>query len=84
MEGGGRFDEKAEASEGALGAGDDVADLGDRALSFYSDEDLPEGVGGTLVAVGDLTVDISVQGLADEAATREAADALATLVVAGL
>jgi hypothetical protein len=84
VEGGSRFDEKAEVSEGALGAGDDVADLGDRALSFYSEEDIPEGVGGTLVAVGDLTVDVSVQGLADEAATRAAADALAALVVDGL
>jgi hypothetical protein len=84
VEAGSRFDEKAEVSEGALGAGDDVADLGDRALSFYSDGDIPEGVGGTLVAVGDLTVDVSVQGLADEAATRAAADALAALVVDGL
>lgn len=84
VEGGSRFDEKAEVSEGALGAGDEVAGLGDEALSFYSEADLPEGVGGTLVAVGDLTVDVSVQGLGDEAATRAAADALAALVVDGL
>lgn len=84
VQGGSRFDEKAATSEEAVGPGQPVEGLGDQALSFYSEEDIPEGVGGTLVAVGDLTVDVSVQGLGDEAATREAADALAALVVDGL
>lgn len=78
------FDDKAATSERALGPGEPVEGLGDRALSFYDDEDIPEGIGGTLVAVGDLTIDVSVQGLEDEAAAREASDALARSVVEGL
>lgn len=84
VQSGSRFDDKAATSERALGPGEPVEGLGDRALSFYDDEDIPEGIGGTLVAVGDLTVDVSVQGLADEGATRDAGDALAALVVDGL
>jgi len=84
VQSGGRFDDKAATSERALGPGEPVDDLGDRALSFYDDEDIAEGVGGTLVAVGEVTIDVSIQGLDDEAATREAANALAALVVDGL
>ena len=84
VEAGGRFDEKAEASRQALGEdGEDVAGLGDDALFFYSDDDLPEGVGGVLVAVGDLTVDVTMQGL-DEDTIRDASVALATLAVGNL
>ena len=67
VESGGRFDDKAEVSRQSLGVeGEQIDDLGDRALFFYSDDDLPEGVGGVLVAVGDLTIDVTMQGL-DEA-----------------
>ena len=84
VEAGGRFDEKAEASRQALGEdGEDVPGLGDDALFFYSDDDLPEGVGGVLVAVGDLTVDVTMQGL-DEDSMRDASVALATLAVGNL
>ncbi len=81
LQSGSRFDDKAEISEEAVGPGVEVDDLGDRALWFYDDE---EDLGGTLVAVGDLTIDVTIQGLDGEAATRDAANALAALVVEGL
>jgi hypothetical protein len=81
LQSGSRFDDKAEISEEAVGPGVEVDGLGDQALSFYDDE---EDLGGTLVAVGDLTIDVTIQGLDGEAATRDAANALAALVVEGL
>ncbi|WP_162941731.1 hypothetical protein [Desertimonas flava] len=81
LQSGSRFDDKAEISEEAVGPGVEVDDLGDQALWFYDDE---EDLGGTLVAVGDLTIDVTIQGLDGEAATRDAANALAALVVEGL
>ena len=83
IEAGDRFDAKAETSEDALGAGDELDEVGDRALFFYSDDDIPEGVGGVLVATGSYTVDVSVQGL-DEDRTREAAVAIAEIALATL
>ena len=84
IESGGRFDAKAEVSRQSLGdEGEQIDDLGDRALFFYSDDDLPEGVGGVLVAVGDLTIDVTMQGL-DEAQMRDASVALAELAVSNL
>lgn len=84
VEGTGRFDEKAAASRRSLGVdGKPVDGLGDAALFFYSDEDLPEGVGGTLVAIGTVTVDVTLQGL-DEPALRDASVAIAELAVAKL
>ena len=84
VEGTDRFDEKAAASRRSLGVdGEPVDRLGDAALFFYSDEDLPEGVGGTLVAVGTVTVDVTLQGL-DEPALRDASVAIAELPVAKL
>jgi hypothetical protein len=84
VESGGRFDDKAEVSRQSLGdEGEPIDDLGDRALFFYSDDDLPEGVGGVLVAVGDLTIDVTMQGL-DEATMRDASVALAELAVSNL
>ena len=84
IESGGRFDAKAEASRQSLGVeGEQIDDVGDRALFFYSDDDLPEGVGGVLVAVGDLTIDVTMQGL-DEAQMRDASVALANLAVSNL
>ncbi|HEX9993899.1 MAG TPA: DUF3558 family protein [Acidimicrobiales bacterium] len=80
IEAGGRFDEKAESSRNALGVdGEAVEDLGDEALFFYSDEDAPEGLGGVLVGIGELTVDVTVQGAGDEDATREASVAIARM-----
>lgn len=85
VEAGGRFDEKAEASRNALGvAGEEVGDLGDEALFFYDDEDTPEGLGGVLVGVGDLTIDITIQGAGDEETTREAALAIAEMALGNL
>ena len=84
VETGGRFDEKTEASRRSLGVqGDEIDDLGDAARFFFSDEDLPEGVGGVLVAVGDLTIDVTLQGL-DEAVLRRDAVAIAELAVSNL
>jgi len=83
VQGGSRFDEKAEQSEAATGPGEAVDGVGDRALFFYDDEDIPEGVGGVLVEVGDLTVDVTLQGL-DEATMRDAAVALAEEATANL
>jgi len=84
IEAGGRFDEKAELSRRSLEVeGEAIESIGDRALFFFSDQDLPEGVGGVLVAVGDLTVDITLQGL-DEDALREAGINLAELAVGNL
>jgi hypothetical protein len=82
---GGRFDEKAQASRDALEVdGEEIGDLGDRALWFYSDEDVPEGLGGVLVGVGDLTIDVTVQGAGDEATTREASLAITELALSNL
>ncbi len=84
VESGGRFDNKAEVSQQSLGdQGEQIDDVGDRALFFFSDDDLPEGVGGVLVAVGDLTIDVTMQGL-DEAMMRDASVALAELAVSNL
>jgi hypothetical protein len=84
VEGTDRFEEKAAASRRSLGVdGEPIDGLGDAALFFFSDEDLPEGVGGTLVAVGTTTVDVTLQGL-DEPALRDASVAIAELAVANL
>jgi hypothetical protein len=83
VQAGSRFDEKAEQSEAATGPGEPVDGLGDEALFFYDDTDIPEGVGGVLVAVGDLTIDITVQGV-DEATAREAVVAIARAAVGRL
>lgn len=84
IEAGGRFDEKAELSRQSLGVeGEEVASIGDRALFFFSDEDLPEGVGGVLVAVGALTIDVTMQGLPEET-MRDASINIAELAVRNL
>jgi hypothetical protein len=84
VEGTDRFEEKAATSRRSLGVdGEPIDGLGDVALFFFSDEDLPEGVGGTLVAVGTITVDVTLQGL-DEPALRDASVAIAELAVANL
>jgi hypothetical protein len=84
VQGGSRFDQKAVQSESALGVeGEPVDGIGDRALFFFSDEDIPEGVGGVLVGVGDLTLEVTLQGL-DEATMRRAAMALAEHAVGNL
>jgi hypothetical protein len=84
IEAGGRFDQKAARSQQSLGdEGEEIESLGDRALFFFSDEDLPEGVGGVLVAVGDLTIDVTLQGLPEDA-MRDASINLAELAVSNL
>ncbi len=83
VQGGDRFDEKAEQSESIVGPGDPVEGIGDRALFFFADDDIPEGVGGMLVAVGDLTIEVTLQGIGEDA-MREAATALADLATANL
>ncbi|MBA2326751.1 MAG: hypothetical protein H0V95_08935 [Actinobacteria bacterium] len=84
VQGGKRFDQKTAQSESALGVeGEPVDGIGDRALFFFSDEDLPEGVGGVLVGVRDLTLEVTLQGL-DEVTMRRAATALAELAVSNL
>jgi hypothetical protein len=84
VQGGNRFDQKAAQSESALGAeGEPVDGIGDRALFFFSDEDIPEGVGGVLVGVRDLTLEVTLQGL-DEVTMRRAATALAEHAVSSL
>ena len=83
VQAGSRFDEKAEQSAEAVGEGEPVDGIGDRALFFFSDEDLPEGVGGLLVAVGDLTLEVTLQGI-DEPTMREAAVAIGEAAVARL
>ena len=84
VEGGSRFDEKAAQSESALGVeGEPVDGIGQRALFFFSDEDIPEGVGGVLVGVRDLTLEVTLQGL-DEGTMRRAATALAEHAVSNL
>lgn len=85
VEPGARFDAKAAASRRSVGVpGDEVAGLGERALFFYSDADLPEGVGGVLVQAGGSTIDVTLQGLGTEARTREAAVAVARVAVGNL
>ncbi|GEL25759.1 hypothetical protein PSU4_47130 [Pseudonocardia sulfidoxydans NBRC 16205] len=85
VEPGERFDAKAAASRRSLGVpGTDVAGLGERALFFYSDADLPEGVGGVLVQADGSTIDITLQGLASQERTREAAVAIARVAVGNL
>ncbi|MHA6793435.1 hypothetical protein ACVGVM_07910 [Pseudonocardia bannensis] len=77
-----RFDAKAEASRNSVGVpGTEVPGLGERALFFYSDADLPEGVGGVLVSGGGSTIDITLQGVGDEARTRDAAVAIAKVAL---
>jgi hypothetical protein len=84
VEGGDRFEEKAQRSEEALGdPGEEITGLGDRARFFFSDADIPEGVGGMLVEVGDRTLEVTLQGL-DEDAMRDAATALAEVATANL
>jgi hypothetical protein len=84
IEAGSRFDEKAAVSQQSLDdEGEEIESLGDRALFFFSDEDLPEGVGGVLVAVGDLTIDVTLQGLPEDA-MRDASANLAELAVSNL
>lgn len=78
----GRFEAKAEASRRSVGVpGTPVPGLGEQALFFYSAADLPEGIGGVLVRSGAATVDITVQGVGDEARTREAAVAVARVAL---
>ncbi len=80
-----RFDAKAEASRNSVGVpGTEVPDVGDRALFFYSDADLPDGVGGVLVNGGGTTIDITLQGVGDEARTRDAAIAIAKVALSRL
>jgi hypothetical protein len=80
-----RFDAKADASRRSVGvAGVPVAGLGDQALFFYSAADLPEGVGGVLVRSGAATVDITLQGVGDEARTREGSVAIARVALGNL
>jgi hypothetical protein len=77
-----RFDEKAEASRTALGVeGEPVDGLGDEALSFFTDVDFPEGLGGVLVLVDGVTIDVTVQGAGDEASTAAAGLAIAQVVI---
>jgi len=83
IEGGSRYDEKHETSEAAVGSGEPVEGIGDRAAWFYADDDVPEGVGGVLVEVDDLTIDITLQNL-DEPRMRAAALAVAELAVSNL
>jgi hypothetical protein len=84
IEAGGRFDEKAARSQQSLDdEGEEIESLGDRALFFFSDEDLPEGVGGVLVAVGDLTIDVTLQGLPEDT-LRDASINIAELAVRNL
>ena len=84
VQGGSRFDQKAAQSESALGVeGEPVDGIGDRALFIFSDEDIPEGVGGVLVGVRDLTLEVTLQGL-DEVTMRQAATALAEHAVGNL
>lgn len=81
---GARFEEKAQTSRDSLGVdGAEVDGLGDQALFFYSDANITEGVGGTLVAVGDLTIDVTLQGMQEEA-LRDASVGIATLAVTNL
>lgn len=80
-----RFDAKADASRRSVGVpGESVDGLGARAVFFYSDADLPEGVGGVLVRSGTSTLDVTLQGLGDRDRTRQAAVAVATTALAGL
>ncbi len=84
VEGGGRFDEKAARSTDILDdPGEDVDGVGDRARFFFADE-TPAAIGGLLVGVGDLTVEITLQGLADRDELREAALALGEEAAAAL
>lgn len=83
VQGGGRFDEKRQQSEASLGEAEEVDGIGDRAVFVYDDEDLPEGVGGLLVGVGDLTIEVTLQGLVEDD-MREAATALGELAVSNL
>ncbi|ODU00469.1 MAG: hypothetical protein ABS81_23510 [Pseudonocardia sp. SCN 72-86] len=85
VEPGERFEAKAEASRRSVGVpGTDVPELGERALFFYSDADLPEGVGGVLVQAGGSTIDVTLQGLDSQSRTREAAVAIARIAVGNL
>jgi hypothetical protein len=85
VEPGERFDAKADASRRSVGVpGTEVAGLGERALFFYSDADLPEGVGGVLVQAGGSTIDVTLQGLGSQERTREAAVAIARVAVGNL
>ena len=85
VEAGSRFDEKAGRSEEIFGTpGEPVADLGDEALFWFSTEEFPEGLSGVLIGQGDLTVDISVQGIADEAEARDAAVGIAEIAASKL
>lgn len=84
IEAGARFDEKAEASRSALGdEGEPVEGIGDQALFFFSDVDIPEGVGGVLVGIGDRTIDVTVQGL-PEGELRAVAEGIAQAYLTGL
>jgi hypothetical protein len=84
IEAGGRFDEKAARSRQSLDdEGEEIESLGDRALFFFSDEDFPEGVGGVLVAVGDFTIDVTLQGLPEDT-MRDASIDIAELAVSNL
>lgn len=84
IEDGGRFDEKAEVSRTSLGDdGEPIEGLGDRALYFFSDVDIPEGVGGVLVGIGDRTIDVTVQNL-PSGELRPVAEGIAELIVSAL
>jgi hypothetical protein len=58
-----------------------VPGLGEQALFFYSDADLPAGVGGVLVRSGDATIDVTLQGMGDRERTRDAAVAVARVAL---
>ncbi|CAN5189987.1 hypothetical protein BH18ACT4_BH18ACT4_05330 [soil metagenome] len=85
VEAGGRFAEKADASREGLGVpGEAVAGLGDEALFFFSSELIEEGIGGVLVAEGEITIDVSMQGLLTAEATRAASIAIAEVALRNL
>jgi uncharacterized protein DUF3558 len=84
VEGGSRFEAKAEASRNALDVeGVAVDALGDDALFFFSASDIPEGIGGVLVTKGETTVEVTLQGL-DEDELRSASIAIASVAVGNL
>ena len=85
VEAGSRFDEKADRSEEIFGApGEPLDGIGDEALFWFTTDEFPEGLSGVLVGEGDFTIDISVQGVADEAEARDVAVGIAEIAAGKL
>jgi hypothetical protein len=85
VESGDRYEEKLERSTEIFGTTQPVEDLGDQAAFAHTTEgDYADGLSSVLVGRDEITIDVTIQGIAVEDDARTASVALATAVLDGL